>query len=171
MITLSTSVSFFQFETDRIKNSLVKGGPQEVVDPQEAKKVEELKRRDAEVRQHESAHLAAAGPYAVGGPRYKYVIGPDGKRYAVSGEVSLDTSEVPNNPEATVRKAQTIKRAALAPADPSMQDRRVAAEATRIESKAQQELAKENGKKIQIYNSSGQNADRLPEPAILDLIV
>ena len=104
----------------------------------ERKKVEELKRRDREVRAHEQAHKNAGGPFA-GNPRYETVRGPDGQTYAVSGEVSIDTSEVPNNPEATIRKMEIVKRAALAPSQPSAQDRQVAAEADRKIQKARQE--------------------------------
>ena len=67
------------------------------------------------MRAHEQAHLAAAGPYANGAPTFEFQTGPDGRQYAVGGEVSIDTSPVPGDPEATVRKAQTVKRAALAP--------------------------------------------------------
>ena len=45
--------------------------------------------------------------------------GPDGQRYAIGGEVPIDLSAVPGNPQATLQKALTIRRAALAPTDPS----------------------------------------------------
>src|SRR5579871_6985549 len=69
---------------------------------------------DRHVRAHEQAHLAAAGPYAIGGPSYSYAMGPDGHRYAVGGEVSLDTSPDPSDPEATIEKAKVIQAAANA---------------------------------------------------------
>ena len=100
----------------------------------ERREVEKLKARDREVRAHEQAHKLVGGSLA-GQPTYETVRGPDGKQYAVSGEVKIDTSTVPNNPDATIRKMEIVKRAALAPAQPSAQDRRVAAEA---EAKAQQ---------------------------------
>ncbi len=112
---------------------------------EEEKRVEELKRRDAEVRRHEAAHKAAAGQYARGGPQFEYETGPDGKPYAVGGEVSIDTSPIPDDPRATIRKAEILQRAALAPQDPSDQDRRVAAEAAQMKAKAQKELAEETG--------------------------
>ena len=108
---------------------------------EEQKMVTELQARDREVRTHEQAHLAAAGPYANGGPQYVFQTGPDGKRYAVGGHVNIDTSPVPNDPQKTVEKARVIRRAALAPAEPSNQDRRVAAKASAMERKAQAELA------------------------------
>ena len=110
---------------------------------EERRLLNELKARDAEVRAHEAAHLAAAGPYANGAPTYEYQTGPDGRQYAVGGEVSIDTSPVPGNPEATVRKAQTIKRAALAPREPSAQDRQVAAQAAQLEAQARREVQAE----------------------------
>jgi hypothetical protein len=95
---------------------------------------------DRHVRAHEQAHLAAAGPYAKGGPSYSYVRGPDGNLYAVAGEVALDCSPVQGDPEATIEKARVIQAAANAPADPSTQDRMVAAAAARMEQAARQEL-------------------------------
>jgi len=105
--------------------------------------VEELARRDREVRSHELAHLAAAGPYAQGGIKLEYAQGPDGKRYAVGGEVGIDTSPVPGDPEATLEKARAIRAAAMAPVEPSAQDRRVAVEAARLMAQAQAELARQ----------------------------
>ena len=62
--------------------------------------------------------------------------------YAVSGEVKTDTSKE-RDPEATIRKMQKVRRAALAPAQPSAQDRSVAAQASQIEAEARIELQKE----------------------------
>jgi hypothetical protein len=91
--------------------------------------IEDLKKRDHAVRLHEEAHVAAGGHYVVGMPSYEFVTGPDRKRYATNGEVRLDTSVVPDDPIATIRKMDQVARAALAPVDPSGQDRRVSAEA------------------------------------------
>ncbi len=103
---------------------------------EEQQVVNELKTTDRKVRAHEQAHLAAAGPYAQGGPSYTFEKGPDGRNYAVGGEVNIDTSPIPGDPEATQQKARTIRTAALAAADPSAQDRAVAAQATRMETQA-----------------------------------
>ncbi len=107
-------------------------------------KVSQLKQRDQEVRTHEQAHLSAAGGLAHGGPSFTFVTGPDGRRYAVGGEVSVSVSPVAGDPLATLQKAEQIKRAALAPAQPSGQDQRVAAKATAMQMKAQMELLKQN---------------------------
>ncbi len=100
----------------------------------------QLKARDTEVRAHEMAHLAVAGQYAKG-MSFSYQTGPDGKQYAIGGEVGIDTSPVSGDPQATIEKARVIQRAALAPAEPSNQDRRVAQAATQMMQQAQVELA------------------------------
>lgn len=105
----------------------------------ERDQIQELAARDREVRAHEQAHAAVAGQYA-GSPTYSFVRGPDGVSYAVGGEVSIDTSPIPGDPEATLRKAQQLRRAANAPADPSSQDGSVAAQAAQMEQQARTEL-------------------------------
>jgi len=104
-----------------------------------SEEIRDLKQRDLEVRQHEQAHASRGGPYT-GAPSYDYTQGPDGIRYATSGEVSVDTSPVPGDPEATLKKAQVVRAAALAPQSPSAQDQRVAAEASQLAAQAQIEL-------------------------------
>ncbi|HJL15115.1 MAG TPA: putative metalloprotease CJM1_0395 family protein [Sandaracinaceae bacterium LLY-WYZ-13_1] len=104
------------------------GGSGDALSAEEQREVERLKARDAEVRAHEQAHAAAGGAHA-GAPSYRYERGPDGERYAVSGEVSIDTGEIEGDTEASLQKLQQVARAALAPAQPSGQDRRVAARA------------------------------------------
>lgn len=107
---------------------------------EEEEQIRKLKARDLEVRQHEQAHLAAAGSFASGGAQYEYQTGPDGKQYAIGGHVNIDTSEGAT-PQATIAKAQQIQRAAMAPADPSPQDVKVAAQATQMMLAAQRELS------------------------------
>jgi hypothetical protein len=94
-----------------------------------AAEVRELSKRDQAVRTHERTHASVAGAHG-GSPQFQYQRGPDGVLYAVAGSVSVDLSPVAGNPEATLAKAQTIRRAALAPADPSAADRAVAAQAS-----------------------------------------
>lgn len=119
-------------EEDRDYQGLTKEDRQEV---------DRLKKRDAEVRAHEMAHLAAAGGLATG-PYYEYQQGPDSKQYAVGGHVNIDTSPG-NSPEETIMKAAKIRSAAMAPVEPSSQDRIVAAQAARMEAAARAELASE----------------------------
>lgn len=122
-----------------------------------------LKRRDREVRAHEQAHRAAAGPYA-SSPSYTYQRGPDGKNYAIGGEVQIDTSPVPGDPEATLRKAEIIRSAANAPANPSAQDRSVAAEATAMAIKARMELARQQQDEMENLTAAN-NADEVNNAA------
>lgn len=112
--------------------------------PEEEKLIQELRATDREVRAHEMAHQAAAGGLSKGGPTFEYQSGPDGQRYAVSGEVQIDTSGVSGDPEATLQKAQQIQRAALAPAQPSAQDRSVAVAAAAMAAEARAEIASQN---------------------------
>jgi hypothetical protein len=101
----------------------------------------ELRGADTQVKAHEATHLAVAGPYARGGAEYSYVLGPNGERYAVGGSVRVDLEPVPGDPEATLRKAQAIMRAAVSPGAPSAADMRIAAEAYRMAAQAQREIS------------------------------
>ncbi len=117
-------------------------GQETELSPDEKREVEQLQARDREVRAHEAAHKNAAGHLARGGASFETEKGPDGKNYAVSGEVSIDVSKVDGDPQATLAKARTIRAAALAPAQPSSQDFAVAAKAGQLEAEARAELAK-----------------------------
>jgi len=108
---------------------------------EEKTQVEQLKKIDREVRAHERAHKNAGGQYA-GSASFGYTVGPDGRRYAVSGEVPIDIAPIEGDPAATIAKMAAIISAALAPEKPSGQDRRVAALAASLRAKAQAELAK-----------------------------
>ena len=110
--------------------------------PDEQRRVAELQKIDRAVHAHELAHLAAAGGLATSGASYTYVYGPDGKRYAVGGEVSIDTS-AESKPQANIDKGRRIRAAAMAPADPSAQDRAVASAGDRLVALGRQELAAE----------------------------
>ena len=108
--------------------------------PEDQARIDQLKARDLEVRQHEQAHLAAAGGLATSGASYTYERGPNGVNYAVGGEVNIDTSPG-RTPEETLEKARRIQAAALAPADPSSADRGVAARAAQMQQQAQAEIS------------------------------
>ena len=105
----------------------------------EQRQVQQLAERDREVKAHEQAHQAVGGQYA-GAMSLTYERGPDGKNYAIGGEVPIDTGKIANDPQATLDKAETIRRAALAPAEPSSQDRRVASQAIQIGLEARAEI-------------------------------
>ncbi len=106
---------------------------------QELDQISQLEARDREVRTHEQAHQSAGGQYA-GAASFTYQRGPDGVNYAVGGEVPIDIAPIEGNPQATIEKADTVRRAALAPAEPSAQDRAVAAQAVQIKLEAQSEI-------------------------------
>lgn len=110
----------------------------EPLSKEEQKQIDELKKRDQEVRNHEEAHQRVGGQYA-SAPSYDYQQGPDGKNYAVGGQVQIDTAPVAGDPDATIAKMDIVKRAALAPAEPSGQDRAVAAQADATAQQARQE--------------------------------
>lgn len=126
------------------KKNAEQGADGKPLSDDERKQVEALKKRDVEVRRHESQHQAAGGGYT-GGASYEYENGPDGKAYAVGGHVNIDASPVSGNPQATLAKARVVQQAALAPADPSGQDRAVAAAAAQMAMEARSEMDRSQG--------------------------
>jgi len=133
----------------------LKAGASKPASESDLKALSELKQRDTEVRAHEAAHLAAAGGIATSGASFEYQKGSDGVQYAVGGEVHIDTSPVSGDPAATLQKADIIRRAAMAPAQPSGQDMQVAASATAMAAQAQAELLQKN------QDNQNGNKDRL----------
>ncbi|NQU69809.1 MAG: protein-glutamate O-methyltransferase [Rhodospirillales bacterium] len=126
---------------------------------EEQAQVQTLRRRDLEVRRHERAHAAAGGGVA-GMPVYEYVRGPDGKQYAVGGEVAINAGAAAT-PEATIQKMDQVIRAALAPADPSAQDIRVASQARQAKAEA---VAQKNAEEREETESSD-------KPRFFDIVV
>jgi hypothetical protein len=123
--------------------------------------VRQMAARDREVHQHEQAHARAGGAQA-GSPSFSYQTGPDGKRYAVSGEVPIDTAPVPDDPEATIAKMSVVISAALAPASPSMPDRRIAAQAasTRLEAIAELAASRSGIPDVEQVGEAGDKSDK-----------
>ena len=115
-------------------------GPKRLT-PDQERLVQELAQTDQKVRAHEAAHQAAAGSLG-GAVSYTFETGPDGKSYAVGGEVPVDMSSG-RTPEETLSKAEQIRAAALAPADPSPQDLSVAAQASEMEAAAREQLTRQ----------------------------
>lgn len=112
----------------------------------EKRLVQDLRSRDAEVKTHEAAHQAAGGGMT-GAASYTYQQGPDGKMYAIGGEVSISIPSG-STPQESMRNAQQAIAAAMAPADPSGQDFAVASSAMVMLIKAQQQLLKETQENI-----------------------
>lgn len=102
--------------------------------------VAQLRRIDTQVRAHEAAHQSVGGSL-VGGASFSYQTGPDGKQYAVGGDVPVDMSTSGDQPAAVITKMQQVQAAAMAPADPSGQDYAVAAQAAQVAAQAQILLA------------------------------
>lgn len=128
--------------------------------------VRELKKRDAEVKAHEQAHAAVGGSYA-SAPTYTYTKGPDGKKYAIGGEVQIDTSPE-RTPDATIRKMDIVVAAALAPADPSAQDRAVARQAQQQRLEAQNQRAEQQAAERAERSGDSDEAEASGETTGLD---
>ena len=134
---------------------------QEQQEKQEATEIEQLKARDQEVRVHEQAHAATGGQYA-GAPQYEYTTGPDNKRYVTDGQVSIDVSEE-KTPEETLQKMEQVRAAALAPAEPSSQDLKVAAEASQKATEARSEIAKGQAESLSAEQASTDSSNRVSD--------
>lgn len=101
-----------------------------------------LKRTEEKVKAHEAAHKSAGG--GITGPvSYTYTRGPDDRNYVTGGEVPITISSG-HTPQETINRMQQVIRAALAPADPSPQDRAVAAQASNIMQQARQEQSSQS---------------------------
>lgn len=88
--------------------------------------LEKFKNSDSQIRTHEQAH--AANGNTTTPISYKYQVGPDGKLYAVGGEVHLDTS-LPKDPKAAAFKLTQIQKASSAPSQMSGADSHIAIQA------------------------------------------
>ncbi len=138
--------------------------------PDEERLVAKLEARDAEVKAHEAAHQS--GGASTGGATYTYQQGPDGRMYAIGGEVSV-SFQTGSTPQETIANAQAVIASALAPADPSAQDMAVASSAMVMMMKARQQLAHESQEQMrgnEVYkDSSKQDTDTTSEPIRLDI--
>lgn len=128
-------------QKEQEKKQLEKASSPDKLSDDEKRLVKDLQSRDTEVKAHEAAHQAAGGGMT-GAASYTYQQGPDGKMYAIGGEVSI-SMKTGSSPEETVRNARQIMAAAMAAGDPSPQDYAVASSARVMEMKAQQQLAKQ----------------------------
>lgn len=104
-----------------------------------------LKETDAEVKAHEQAHKSATGGLRTSVANYETEKGPDGREYAVAGEVGISFTEG-TDAKKNLENAQTLKRAALAPSEPSAQDRAIAQKADSLIRKYKQEIARDSKK-------------------------
>lgn len=110
------------------------------LDSKELQVLRELQDTDRNVKAHEAAHQAAGGGLT-GPASFSYTRGPDNQMYAIAGEVPIRVQKG-NTPEETIAIARQIIAAAMAPSDPSPQDYKVAANATKMEIEARAEAVK-----------------------------
>ncbi|CAM4107377.1 putative metalloprotease CJM1_0395 family protein [Campylobacter armoricus] len=122
---------------------------------EEVRQVRELEKIDREVKAHEAAHMAAGGALA-GGASYGYTRGPDNRMYAIEGEVPIKMQKG-NTPEETIANAMQIIAAAMAPADPSPQDYKVAANAMQMQNESRIEQAKKKAEELKAQNEKDTN--------------
>lgn len=122
--------------------------------------IRQLAARDREVRQHEAVHAAVGGTLA-GTPQFSYVRGPDGVMYANAGEVPIKLSVISSDPEVQLKNAEQVQRAALAPDEPSAQDRRVAAQAAQLAQQARADIAAQQ--LIEMFGNEEKNSDTKTE--------
>ena len=141
-VVINTSISSEAMELYKAEQNKQK----EELTPQEEQELAKLKNTDAEVKRHENAHKAMAAGLQTSGPNYEYETGPDGRKYAVAGDVNISYQKS-SDPEVNLKNAQKLKAAALAPAEPSAQDRSVARKADMEIAKAKQEILEEQQNK------------------------
>lgn len=137
MVTTTTTTTSTSTSTSTEASSI--GTDKDKLTEDQQRQVEKLKERDKEVKTHEQAHLSSAGGLNASAPTYTYQTGPDGKQYAIGGEVSISFTPT-GDPQKDLQAAEAMKNSALAPADPSSQDRSVAQAADKMIAQAQQEI-------------------------------
>jgi hypothetical protein len=124
--------------------------------------VARFRQTEENIRTHEAAHMSAGGAFA-GGVSYVYAKAPDGKMYVSGGEVPIQAPEG-KTPEETARNMEIVRRAALAPADPSGQDVAVAAMAMQIENRAR--AAIRQGQFLKQSDMDGEESSGLTRPPV-----
>lgn len=146
-------------ETEKVPDNPFKvsektASPQTGEDMKIASEIRRLINWENHVKQHEQAHMSVGGDLA-GGASYSYTTGPDGKRYISGGEVSISIPSS-DKPEEMIRILERVKRAALAPADPSAQDIKTASMAASRQSAAYVQLARQRAEKANGDSEQGE---------------
>ncbi len=126
-------------------NQVLVAKKQNPADPESNKQkaIEQLKSRDKEVRIHEMSHSTNPELIKIGSAQFDYTIGPDGKAYATGGRVTLSTGSS-KTPEEALAKAEALKRASMAPGEPSSQDFQALNAAQSMEYEARNQIYTEN---------------------------
>lgn len=133
---------------------------QDNLTPEQQQEIAKLKDRDEEVKAHEQAHLSAASGINASAPTYTYETGPDGEKYAIGGEVSINVTQT-GDPEKDMQSAQTMKAAALAPSQPSSQDLAVAREADKMIEEDKKQIEEEKSQESEGSSSKTTNENKL----------
>lgn len=120
-----------------------RNAPGAPLDQEDQARLAEMRARDKDVRDQKAAQARAAAPYA-GAANFEYETGPDGRQYAVSGEVKIDVSATVGDASETARKMEQILSATLAADELSVEDRRVLAEARKQRLEAQTDIIAAN---------------------------
>lgn len=122
--------------------------------------IEQLKSRDKEVRSHEASHSISPELVKIGSAQFDYTIGPDGKAYATGGRVTLSTGSA-MTPEEALSKAEALKKASMAPGEPSTKDFQALNAAVAMEFEAKNRIYSEdnNRSKISLSLLKGTNLD------------
>jgi len=128
------------------------------------KDVKKKREFDKALTEHEEAHHEVAADLARSGPLYETEIGPDGETYRKSGKVMIDTGTEEDD-DKTVKKMKQVRAAALAPdgnqlAPLSEQDKKVAAQATEKERKAQSRIDRKGQGQPATATAQADQADR-----------
>jgi hypothetical protein len=111
------------------------------LDAEERAELRRLQARDARIRAKEMARLGAAGSLALSGARFRFEVGPDGRQYAVDGEVRVDTA-YEGDPERNLEKARQLQVTALAGPNLMSTDPALSALARRLALMAYADLAR-----------------------------
>ncbi|PHQ66070.1 MAG: hypothetical protein COB99_00395 [Sulfurimonas sp.] len=152
------------------KKAVEKSKSSDELSQDEKRLVTDLQSRDAEVKAHEAAHQS--GGASTGAATYTYQQGPDGKMYAIGGEVSV-SFQTGSTPQETIANAQAVIASALAPANPSGQDMAVASSAMVMMMKAQQQVAREAQEAVmgkETYkNEANKSNNTSPDSTDLDI--
>ena len=96
-------------------------------------KQELIRKNYREIYEHEMAHKNAAGSLAGA-----IVIEKNSEGIPIGGHVSIRMPKLDKlHPKETIKQAETVFKAAMAPSDPSSQDYKVASEAKNIKGQAE----------------------------------
>ena len=109
----------------------------------EATELRQIAFRSDNVRRRVWQQALVAGPLVRGKPDYDYLIASDDKLYVQSGSVSIDSSPVTGDPEATLQKARRIRNAYMGVPMPQTADHLAAGSAINMGINARREIVSE----------------------------